>query len=322
MSETPNTAEQPDLINASADDLKAMGLPPSFTLDSLGSFLTEEEVEALTTGDDPLVIAAEDNGDGKGDDDDDDDDDEGQGAGDAGTTPAATEEKPDPVLTAIDTTGQQAVIDGAKQERRELLDKYNDGELSDDEYQAQLDALDDKVVEAKTALKEATAQRAQQEEAYRNAWFDRAGEVMEANPVFKDATPQQALGGYSVAQVFDEACRHVTGQPQFAGLTLAQKAETAAKIAREYYKQQTGQELAAPKGKGGGKPKANDGLPERPTGPRPKAIQTLGNVTAATDTEINDGRFASIDRNNNGLQAERDYGRMSDAEKEAYLAGL
>lgn len=318
MSDAQNTTEQPDLINASADDLKAMGLPPSFTLDSLGSFLTEEEVAALTTGDDPLAAPADD------DNDDDDDDDKGDGTGtgaaDAGNA-ATTEDKPDPVLTAIDTNDQQAVIDGAKQERRELLDKYNDGELSDDEYQAQLEALDDKVVDAKTALKDATAQRAQQEEAYRNAWFDRAGDVMEANPVFKDTQPVAELGGYSVAQVFDEACRYVTGQPQFAGLSLAQKADAATKVAREYYKQRTGQELAAPKPKGG-KAKADTGLPDRPTGPRPKAIQTLGNVTAATDTEINDGRFASIDRNGNGLMAEKDYGRMSDAEKEAYLAGL
>ena len=44
-----------DLSSASNDELKAMGLPPAFTLDDLKTFMTEEEIEAELASDDPLV---------------------------------------------------------------------------------------------------------------------------------------------------------------------------------------------------------------------------------------------------------------------------
>ncbi len=65
--------DEQNLLDASADDLKAMGLPPAFTLEELQAHLTEAEIAKLAEGDDPLVKlpdAAESDGDEPEDDDD------------------------------------------------------------------------------------------------------------------------------------------------------------------------------------------------------------------------------------------------------------
>ena len=42
------TTDEQNLLDASADDLKAMGLPPAFTLEELQAHLTEAEIAKLT----------------------------------------------------------------------------------------------------------------------------------------------------------------------------------------------------------------------------------------------------------------------------------
>lgn len=335
MNDTP---EAVDLNAASDDDLKQMGLPPAFTLDELKSFMTEEEIERELASDDPVVKGeiADDQPE-EGDDPDDageegtQDPDEGAAAaatGDADPVdeppvPAAVTEV-DPVIEEIDVTEHQKIIDGIGDARKALRDEYADGNMTDAEFDEKMDGLSDQLIAAKSAVQQAERDQAGQVESYQAAWFRHTGEIMQQTPEFTDNAPVTELKGYSVAQLFNEACMHVTGDARFSHLTLGQKAEQAATIARHYYKELTGKEIGkvapAPKE---ASPKEGVKTPAQlaqERGKRPAPIQTLGGVTAASETELDDGRFAAVDTAI-GIDAEKSYDRMSPAEQEAYLKG-
>lgn len=338
--------EAVDLNAASDDDLKQMGLPPAFTLDELKSFMTKEEIERELASDDPVVAgAADDPEGGEADEDDDDPDGAGDdGAEDAGAdaaadgdasdnadpvdeppVPAAAPE-PDPVIDQIDTSEHQQVIDGIGDARKALREEYSDGGMSDTEFDKRMDALADQLMTAKAAVQQAERDQASQAEAYQAAWYQRTGAIMQQTPEFTDISPVPELKGYSVAQLFNEACVHVTSDVRFEHLSMSQKAEQAAAITRYYYKELTGKDLgatAAPAATPAPAPKKDEKTPAQlaqERGKRPAPIQTLGGVTAASETELDDGRFSAVDTAI-GIDAEKSYDRMSAAEQEAYLKG-
>lgn len=338
---TENT--QPDLSTASDDDLKAMGLPPRFTLDDLKRFMTEEEIEADMASDDPLTDHAV--GDSKpadddpSDDDPDGDDDPAAASGDddpaaqaapatppaAATTDAAPEtQTPDPRITPQDVTEHQKVIDTYKDERAKIRAEYNNGDMTDAEFDEKMDTLSDQLADAKAAVKDAERDLEVQKQNYASAWYRKAGEFMDARPEFRDATPVPALGNESPQQLFDRACRYVNGEPAFQHLSFDQRLAQAAQVAGDYYAQKTGQALVQKKAAAAPKPKPT---PEEAAkarvqeqGQRPAPVQTLGGLTAASETDVENSRFAAVD-NATGLDAERAFSRLSPAEQEAYLAG-
>ena len=310
-----------------------MGLPPAFTLEELQAHLTEAEIAKLAEGDDPLVKlpdAAESDGDEPEDDDDpgeDDGDDDGDDktkaeaeAGDA----AEAAEAPDPVFNPANTAEAKATIDSAAAERKALRDAYNDGELTDDEFDAKMDALNDSIVEAKAAIKEAEKAEAQSLEAMQAAWFSKVDAFLDANPAFRDNTPNPKLEGNSYLTALDTVMKAVNQDARYAGMTMNERIEASAKIVRAYVQQQTGADIPGLDRKGGvakekdARATAKAKVAEQ--GKRPDPVQTLGNVTAATETEIEDSRFAAIDKAE-GMDAEAMFQRMTPAEQKAFLRG-
>lgn len=327
------TTDEQNLLDASADDLKAMGLPPAFTLEELQAHLTEAEIAKLAEGDDPLVKlpdAAESDGDEPEDDDDpgeDDGDDDGDDktkaeaeAGDA----AEAAEAPDPVFNPANTAEAKATIDSAAAERKALRDAYNDGELTDDEFDAKMDALNDSIVEAKAAIKEAEKAEAQSLEAMQAAWFSKVDAFLDANPAFRDNTPNPKLEGNSYLTALDTVMKAVNQDARYAGMTMNERIEASAKIVRAYVQQQTGADIPGLDRKGGAAKekdaRATAKAKVAEQGKRPDPVQTLGNVTAATETEIEDSRFAAIDKAE-GMDAEAMFQRMTPAEQKAFLRG-
>ena len=315
------TTDEKNLLDASADDLKAMGLPPAFTLEELQAHLTEAEIAKLAEGDDPLVKlpeAAAKAGDGEGDDE------TKAEAGDA----AKAAEAPDPVFNPADTTEAKATIDSAAAERKALRDAYNDGELTDDEFDAKMDALNDSIVEAKAAIKEAEKAEAQSLEAMQAAWFSKVDAFLDANPAFRDNTPNPKLEGNSYLTALDTVMKAVNQDARYAGMTMNERIEASAKIVRAYVQQQTGADIPGLDRKGGAAKEKAKEKDARATakakvaeqGKRPDPVQTLGNVTAATETEIEDSRFAAIDKAE-GMDAEAMFQRMTPAEQKAFLRG-
>lgn len=327
------TTDEQNLLDASADDLKAMGLPPAFTLEELQAHLTEAEIAKLAEGDDPLVKlpdAAESDGDEPEDDDDpgeDDGDDDGDDktkaeaeAGDA----AEAAEAPDPVFNPANTAEAKATIDSAAAERKALRDAYNDGELTDDEFDAKMDALNDSIVEAKAAIKEAEKAEAQSLEAMQAAWFSKVDAFLDANPAFRDNTPNPKLEGNSYLTALDTVMKAVNQDARYAGMTMNERIEASAQIVRAYVQQQTGADIPGLDRKGGAAKekdaRATAKAKVAEQGKRPDPVQTLGNVTAATETEIEDSRFAAIDKAE-GMDAEAMFQRMTPAEQKAFLRG-
>lgn len=325
------TTDEQNLLDASADDLKAMGLPPAFTLEELQAHLTEAEIAKLAEGDDPLVKlpeAAESDGDEPEDDDDagdgeNDGDDETKAEAEAGDAAEAAE-APDPVFNPADTTEAKATIDSAAAERKALRDAYNDGELTDDEFDAKMDALNDSIVEAKAAIKEAEKAEAQSLEAMQAAWFSKVDAFLDANPAFRDNTPNPKLEGNSYLTALDTVMKAVNQDARYAGMTMNERIEASAKIVRAYVQQQTGADIPGLDRKGGAAKekdaRATAKAKVAEQGKRPDPVQTLGNVTAATETEIEDSRFAAIDKAE-GMDAEAMFQRMTPAEQKAFLRG-
>ena len=205
--------QEVDLSTASDDDLKAMGLPPRFTLDDLKSFMTEEELERELKSADPLVKPPED----KGDEGDDDDEDEDEGKADTAAAAEADDKAKappadDPTIRQIDVSQHQAVIDGIKDERAKLRTAYEDGDLTDAEFDEKMDALADTLADAKAAVKDAERIREADIAAYQKSWYSKAAQIMEASPALKDMTPVPQLDGHSVLKVFNDAFRIVTGK--------------------------------------------------------------------------------------------------------------
>lgn len=321
------TTDEQNLLDASADDLKAMGLPPAFTLEELQAHLTEAEIAKLAEGDDPLVKlpdAPEKAGVDAGDDNDDDDDpdDEGDDADEGDAAEAA--EAPDPVFNPADTAEAKATIDSAAAERKALRAAYNDGELTDDEFDAKMDALNDSIVEAKAAIKEAEKAEAQSLEAMQAAWFSKVDAFLDANPAFRDNTPNPKLEGNSYLTALDTVMKAVNQDARYAGMTMNERIEASAKIVRAYVQQQTGADIPGLDRKGGAAKekdaRATAKAKVAEQGKRPDPVQTLGNVTAATETEIEDSRFAAIDKAE-GMDAEAMFQRMTLAEQKAFLRG-
>lgn len=312
-----NVTTAPDLATASDDDLKAMGLPGRFTLESLQETLTEEEIDALSDGEDPLLSKPAE------DADDTDDDGEDDAPDDKAEAPAAVvDATPDPVFTPIDVTEHQAVLDTVKDERKKLRDQWNDGDLTDEEFEQKTDELNDKVIEARTAVKEAERSHEQYKTELANTWYAKTDRTLAATPALKDNQPVAELDGNSVLALFDAACRQVTSHPNFAHMTLDQKLAQAEKMTRDVYKARTGKDLAAPAPAAKADPaeKIDPKAKVREAGKRPDPVQTLGTITAASETDVENSRFAGIDKLN-GLERERAFAAMSDAEREAYLAG-
>lgn len=330
------TNDNPNLADASDDDLKAMGLPAAFTLDELQAALSDEEIKRLAEGDDPIVKlpdtadeAKAGEGDSNGGDDVAGGEDGDSGGKDAAAADpgadAAVEDSPDPVYQPRDVTKAQAVVDSAAEDRKKLREAWDDGELSDDEYHAKIEEISDKLAEAKADIKDAERQDEKDKETVLNAWHSKVDAFLDANPAFRDNEPNPQLEGNSYLTALDTVMKAVNQDPRYTSMTMNQRIEASANIVRSYVQQQTGADipgLADVKKPGKAKEadplaKAKDKVAEQ--GKRPDAVQTLGNVTSATDTEIDNSRFASIDREKSALDREREFSRLSPEEQEAYL---
>ncbi|MDB6178997.1 hypothetical protein PAF17_16010 [Paracoccus sp. Z330] len=255
------------------------------------------------------------------------DEDDAKAEDKAGAEDDAMSKIPEPERDIRDASDHQKVIDEFDDRLTEINDAYDDGELTSAEMREKIKDLNKEYATAQREVGDIERHNERQEEEYRSAWFSKTDAFMQQHPEYAGKEKIDGVDG-SAMEVFDQSLRFVTGNANYQSMTMDQKIREAAKIADAYVEQQTGKKLTdpAPKqdvGKDGGKAKEADTEtigdgPKR--GPRPEAPRTLANVTTATDNEITDGRFAAVDRAD-GLEAEREISRMSEAEREAYLRG-
>ena len=330
MTDATNPTDELDLLNASDDDLAALGLPPSMTMDDLKTFLTDEEIARATAGDDPLVKVPEKSD--TGDDDEGDDEAEAEDAASNSEDQAAageeltfTDDVPDPTYEPRDVSAAKTLIETAAAERAKLREQWNDGDLTDAQYDEHLDALNDKITDAKVEVREADREAESSIEQLKQVWFGKVDRFLAENPEFKSEEAVDKLGGDSYLAVFDKALRAVSQDARYAGLSLNERIEAGARITKAYVKQQAGVDMAPAKAPAKAKDEADPLKLAREKvkaeGKRPDPVQTLGNVIAATETEAGNSRFDSVDRAEGGLAREKAFARLSPEEQEAYLQG-
>lgn len=286
--------------------------------------LTEEERAMLAEGDDTTTNEGDD---GQNDDDQGGaagaDDDSGAGADDgAGASNAGDDGKPAgnqadepqapekqaaaPLLVAEAPADAEAKLKEIADAKAALRKAYDDGDKTFEEYEAEKDTLDEQQLEIRLAIKEAeTATKMAQQQA-RNEFLSYAKRfTSEIHPEYaKDQALYEAL---------DKQVIELANLPKFAGLTgqeILEKAhrlilldhpDTFAEQAKtETTKTETGKKQTTAKA----------------------SAPSLHNLPAADMNDTGEGRFAALDRlaERGGMDYERALAKLSDAEREAYLA--
>lgn len=199
------------------------------------------------------------------------------------TDKAADRADPAPQPKAFEV--QQADFDAQRKalqaERKDAIQKWGNGEMSDEEYAAKLDDLDGKifeVIQAQTTartLADINAQN-QREAAERQAQADNAAMVKVAG-ASKAASQIDYGTDVDACGLFDAAFGRIKLDPSLASLTLDQKAERAHRAVLAM----RGIEVAAPA-------PAPTPAATTPAKPRPTIPPTLGGLPSAAANGVGD----------------------------------
>lgn len=296
-------------------------------LDAMG--LTDEEREALLEGEDDeqgeqddgdedAGTAADGDDDADSGDDADRDDDGANGGETEGDTAAENEggeddagdeadegesqprqQGPAPIFTPDDPGNVEERLGEIKAEKDKLIDQFDDGEITAREYQAQLDALakqereiEFKAHEAKLATKMAEQQAA-------NAWRSTVAAFLDQNEQYRKSP--------LMYKTLDAAVRDIAAQEENANLSGQ---EILAK-AHEQIVEQFGLQKNEPEPEPGKKPGRR----------KIDAPPTLAKVPASDITETENTRWSRLDRlmETDPERYEAEVGKLSDADREAYL---
>jgi hypothetical protein len=294
------------------------------------SLLTEEERAAFAAlSDDDIEIDEDEAGEGEPDPEGEGDKDEGaepdaggegepdpedhpgDGAGDEdagkqpepepspGTNPPV--EKAAPILRADVPADADEQLKAIKAEKRELTRKFEEGDITSDDYQDQLEALDDRRLDIRLALKEAELATKMESQSAENRWFGAVEDFLSKNTYLVDTPLKHAA--------MDQAVIAINSDPENAGLSDIQRLEKA----RDVMHEQLG--LQAPGGK-------QDPAPApAPRGRRPDPVPTLAGMPAAAGTEVTNPLFAELDRlaETDPEGYERKLASLSEADSERYL---
>lgn len=105
----------------------------------------------------------------------------------------------------------QKAVEDATQERKQIIDQYEDGDLSEEEYRQQIDAVEDKITDAKSDLKLANRDH----EKINKAWGDACRSYLKNH--MPGLSKDEAM-----LTAFDGTVRAITSQPAFAQLSFEQ----------------------------------------------------------------------------------------------------
>lgn len=254
-----------------------------------------------------------------GEDGDDEGDEGEQGEeGDDGTPPQAAAEPEAPAKQAepgVTEDDLKQAMAATQADKDAAFDKYNDGEMTEAEYKAEIARID---TESATKVFENARQIAAEREITerRMAFRDEAVSYLKEIP---------ELASDAHLQAFDAKVRAITADPRFDKLSYRQILERAHKA---YLDEQDvtiavipplpGKKAPAP-----AKEKAAEPAQEPPKKKRPDPVPTLANIPAAAITEAADGKYAQLQKaidNAGPEELERILGSMSEAEREAFAS--
>jgi len=284
------------------------------------AMLAEGDDEADTDKDDADAADDQDDNDEGGDAGNDDaagagnDDDTGSAAGrddgDGADDPAGKPEgqaqpgtQSAPLLVAEAPADADAKLKDIADQKEALINQFDDGDITAKEYQQKLDALAKQEREIELAQHKAQIAAEMAQQQARNEFLDYAKKfTSEIHPEYaKDQALYEAL---------DKQVIELANLPKYANMTGQEILEKAHKLILIDHPDA----FAAP-----AKPAADAG---RKPAPRPSLPPNLSKVPAADMNDTGEGRFAHLDRlaERGGMEFERALAKLSESEREAYLA--
>lgn len=243
---------------------------------------------------------------------------------------AAAEAQPDPDLSALldlkrpeptapprDFATEQAAV---KDQIKGLQDKYDDGDLTEDEFEAQKAELTDQLVDLRADQRVAASTPQPEFEAFREGWFKLVDQHMEANPLLRD-DPE-------VMEGFDAILKQVSSDPKLNRLSAVDQVEIAHRRLSDAYLVARGErmpDMVSLRTAKAPAPKAKDPAPAKHTGPRkdprPDAPVTLAGISGAQTANLTGdpiiAQVISLINSGDSGAAEKAVARLTPAQLEA-----
>jgi hypothetical protein len=204
-----------------------------------------------------------------------------------------------PLLDADAPEDAAEQLEAIARQKEELVQKFDDGELTAKEYQLELDKLAKREREIEQAQFKARLAQEMAEQQQRNAWLATVNQFLSEHSEYRQYPLRY--------KALDLAVRELAAQEENQGLSGREILEKAHEQIVEQF----------------GLARTEDDL--KPEGKKRRKIEappTLANVPAASATETEDGRWAKLDRliETDPERYERELAKLSDADREAYLA--
>lgn len=228
------------------------------------------------------------------------------GAGDdAGADDKPAAQQPAPLLVAEAPADAEIQLKAISDKKTALVDQFDNGDITAKEYQSQLDALNREERSLERAVEKAqlAAEMRQQQEV--NNWMQQVQSF-----TTKDH-PE-----YSTSKVrwmaLDAFVKEIGSKPENASLSGAQ-------ILAEAHKRVV-EDLGEAPAKAGAKDAKSTTKPLKGSSEKPPT--TLSKVPAADNTDVENGRWAAMDRlyETDPVAAEEKMMKWSESERDAYLA--
>lgn len=324
--ETPapdDAAPAPDAPSAKASDMgyDADEMPGNDGSD--GEVVVVDAENDLGEGDGTVIREYDPvrDGDGEGSD---------KAAQDKADAAATAEAQPDPDLSALldlkrpepatpprDFATEQAAV---KDQIKGLQDKYDDGDLTEDEFEAQKATLTDQLVDLRADQRVAANTPQPEFEAFREGWFKLVDQHMEANPLLRD-DPE-------VMEGFDAILKQVSSDPKLNRLSAVDQVEIAHRRLSDAYLVARGErmpDMVSLRTAKAPAPKAQEPAPAKPTGPRkdprPDAPVTLAGISGAQTADLTGdpiiAQVISLINSGDSAAAEKAMARLSPAQLDA-----
>lgn len=286
--------------------------------------LTDEEREALLEDDEELdeqenQELGEDGGDVDSEDDteldaDDsgaehgDDDDGAVADADAGEqADAADEDEGAPVYTAQQPEDVETKLTELNAKKEELASKFDDGDITAKDYQKQLDALNKQEREIEREVFKAQLAQEMEQQRQKNEWARDVKDFLGKHPEYSKS---KVLYG-----TLDNLVKEIARDPSNVSLSgseiLAKAHEQVQEALGVFGVKQQPELEQKPVSKAKAAKKA-----------RPELPPTLGTLPAAEINDTAGGKFAVLDRmaDADPIRFEEELGKLSEAERERYLA--
>ena len=223
-------------------------------------------------------------------------------AGDSGTEKTGLDTSA-PILVVNAPEDAEGKLQEISTKKEELLAKFDDGDITTKEYQAELDALNKQEREVEWGIEKAKLAAEIEAQRQANDWKATVDNFIRENPRF---SPEKSPSMY---QLLDIEVRRVAGLDEFKNRTDPAAGREILAKANENIAKDLGFEAAKP---AGNKTPAN----------KPNLPPNLANIPAADQNDTQGGKYAVLDRlaGSDPIAYEEALMKLPEADRNAYLA--